>query len=95
MLNELLCWVVNHLSFIGSMFQVVGSIFMANTFFHIKYKHVPRAFFSAIFRGNYADKVARIGKLHDEDKTKSLQGLSYIFLGFLLQSIKYVLDNFF
>ena len=79
--------VVSHFPIIASILQMVGAMLMANVFFNIKAKSMIQSLFSGVFRGEKAQRAAGAGRIYTEEPIKTLQGLSLIFLGFLLNLI--------
>jgi len=92
-------WIVTHwdelLFSIGSVLEVLGVYKMANVYLTgILTASIPKVLFTAFFRGGKGKSVigaARIYKYNKEQVGMTLQGLSFVGVGFVLQA----LPNFF
>lgn len=85
---------------LGSFFEIVGVVMMANLYTRISLKSFPKVLWSALIRGRAAEGVATVSlikKNKQEEKISnllSLQGLSLVALGFVCQAIGNVLSLF-
>jgi hypothetical protein len=71
----------------GGVLEIGGALMMANAHLNvIRLRHLPRLLLSALVRGRMARGSARLdGVFSQDDRLASLQGLSAIALGFVLQ----------
>jgi hypothetical protein len=77
---------------LGSLFEITGAFLMANIYLRVyKYQKIL-AIISALWRGEKAEESTTIAGIVPERRLSSLQGLSFIGLGFLLQAIPNVAE---
>lgn len=76
----------NLIQSIGSTFEVIGAILMANKYFNVKSKwRVPQILLSATVRGKNAKAANAIADMSEDRGMTSLQGMSLIAVGFIIQ----------
>jgi hypothetical protein len=80
---------------IGLAFELVGVIMMARRYVRIvPLVEVPRLLLAALTRKPAARAAARLHPLWVEDSLDSLQGLAFIAVGFVCQTVVAVLGVF-
>jgi len=75
----------------GGICEITGVFLMANAYLKVPMYQVPIVLISAIWRGGNAKKMAAIKQLSSESVLASLQGISLVGLGFILQVIPEIL----
>lgn len=93
---------VHIVSFIGSAFEITGVLLMANGFYSVgeegldKFRRILHSLISAFYRGNEGKNLVHSAEVASEErKLTTLQGLSFIITGFLIQAINSLYQVFF
>lgn len=82
--------VADYLQILGGCFGLVGSLMVANTYMNVPMTQKVIALLSALLRGRYAKNVASGKGLTVEGTERALialQGLAFIAVGFLFQTL--------
>jgi len=80
------------ISIIGGLFEIIGVYFMAERYLRLSIWDVACTMLVSLWRGQLAKENSQAAHFSGEDTTLSLQGLSYIGLGFLLQLLNNIFD---
>ena len=79
---------------IGAACALVGALLLANVYIGALSigGDLLSVLFSALWRGSLARGAVEVSSLTSEKRIASLQGLGFVFLGFLLQLAGYILQ---
>lgn len=95
-MTTLLPYVSRILILFGGLCGLWGAVRMANQFTGSVdgWFDLADVLMSAVVRGNKAKGMVAVSEKETEQKLTTLQGLAFVFLGFLLQSAGALLDLF-
>ena len=84
--------VINVVQLCGIILEIIGVLFMANYFLQIRWYQIPKVVLTSFYRSGSGKSASVISDFTPEDKLTSLQGLSFLFLGFLIQGIAIIIS---
>ncbi len=80
------------LTCVGLMFEMCGAFLMCLRFTNVRYSQVPLVLITAIWRGKAAHSASDLADFTPEKNLSFVQGLSFVALGFVLQTIASLLE---
>lgn len=77
----------------GSTFEVAGAYLIANLYFElVRGRQIPIMLIHALWRGSKAKDGIALTGISEENKLISLQGISFIGVGFLCQLLASIIN---
>lgn len=81
-------------SLLGGIFELIGVLLMSRRYINVEFFYSIQGLFSALWRGQTATDISKIEHFSVENSLLTLQGLSYIGVGFLLTTTVTLLSLF-
>jgi hypothetical protein len=82
------------LNILGSVFEIMGVILMANRFIKVKAWQIPAVIVSSLWRGKLSLRAASFAELTEDNALETLRGLSFIAVGFVIGALPNVIKLF-
>lgn len=84
---------LNYITTLGFILEIAGVLRMANKFLSVRWTDLIKAMIAAPFGGRGQAKIAKMAEAKSEDTFEEFKGLSFLFWGFSLQFIAFVLEK--